>query len=97
MKNVIPYITFLSLLQFSCFAQSQYFSEMPLQRSCNCETVQFFNNSQVEMSYRPLAIPVNCRNTAPVVTVAPNGFYLFKRNKKRAKLNYPKTSNIIRF
>jgi hypothetical protein len=97
MKNVIPILTMLSLSPFSTFAQGQYFTGMPLQRSCNCETTQFFNKSQVEVSYRPLAIAANCRDFAPVVTVAPQGFYLFKRNRKRAKITYPKTNNITRF
>jgi hypothetical protein len=97
MKNVIPILTMLSLSPFSTFAQGQYFTGMPLQRSCNCETVQFFNNNPIEVSYRPLAISANCRNVAPVITVTPQGFYLFKRSRKRAKIAYPKTTNIIRF
>jgi hypothetical protein len=97
MNTVSALLTFLSLLYFSIFAQGQCFTGIPLQRCCNCETTQFFYKSQIEVSYRPLAISTNCRNTAPVITVAPQGFYLFKRNRKRAKIAYPKTTNIIRF
>jgi hypothetical protein len=97
MKNVIPILTFFSLSYFSTFAQGQYFVGLPIQRSYNCESAQFISKSPIEVSYRPLAIAANCRNVAPIVTVAPQGFYLFKRNRKRAKITYPKTNNIIRF
>lgn len=97
MKYVIPILTFLSLSHYSIFAQVQYFTGILLQRCCNCEIAQFFNKNPIEVSYRPLAIAANCRNVVPVVSVAPQGFYLFKRNKKRAKIAYSKTTNIIRF
>jgi hypothetical protein len=97
MKNVISVLTFVSLPYFSTFAQGQYFVGLPIQRRCNCESAQFFIKSPIEVSYRPLAIVAYCRNVAPVVTVASEGFYLFKKNRKRAKLTYPKTTNIIRF
>jgi hypothetical protein len=97
MKKIISILTFFSLSHIFGFAQQQYFLGLPIQRSCNCESTQVINKNPIEVSYRPLVIAANCRNIIPVFTVAPEGFYLFKRNRKRSKIAYPKTTNIIRF
>lgn len=91
-------ITFFlwATLPIQAFAQKQYNSGTQQMTSCPCEAANFFNGNRYEGVMRPNSTSPNCRIHTAVPDTVPEGFYLMKRNKKKPKPAYPKTSSIIR-
>jgi hypothetical protein len=100
MKTTISTLLLIALIRLSGFSQNAYYTGMTLHVGCRCQTVPIFKSRQNEGNMRPLFMTHNCQHTLPVATGVsniPEGFTFFKRNKKRLKPSYPKTSTIIRF
>ena len=100
MRQLTSLVLILYLSSLTSFAQrQQYYQGMPIAPICPKETAPFFTFKAHgnELPPRPFVISANSNPFVPVATTAPEGFYFFKRNKKRPKPSYPKTSNIIRF
>ena len=100
MKTTISTFLFIALIRLSGFSQNAYYTGMTLHVGCRCQTVPIFKSRQNERDMQPLFMSNNCQHALPVATgvsSVPEGFTFFKRNKKRPKPNYPKTSTIIRF
>jgi hypothetical protein len=99
MKNYIA--TALCLYALSSYAQNQYYAGMPLPPNCPCSMAPIFKEKHKDISSIPYATTLKCKHMLPATFVpapyAPEGFYLFKRKRKRAQPTYPKTSTIIHF
>ena len=97
MKRRHYILTILSFTYLSAFAQGQYGQTLQTQTIYPLETAQFFRSGQGGQPFRSMAIPPHFYANPPSVAYVPEGFYLFKRKKKRHKVNYAKKSRIIRF
>ncbi len=97
MKRINLTLLFLSLTYLSTFAQGQYGETLRTQTIYPIETAQFFRSGQGNMPLHPSSMSPNFYQNAPVAAYVLEGFYLFKRNKKRPKINYAKKSHIVRF
>jgi hypothetical protein len=100
MKTTISTFLLIALIRLSGFSQNSYYTGMTLHVGCRCQTAPIFKSRQNEGNMRPLFMTHNCPHTMPIdasVSSVPEGFTFFKRNKKRLKPSYPKTSTIIRF
>ncbi len=97
MKKINLTLLLLSLTYLSSFPQGQYGQTLQTQTIYPLETGQFFRSGQSGMPLRSMSMSPNFYQIPPVVTYVPEGVYLFKRNKKKPKVNHAKKSHIIRF
>ena len=97
MKRVHLTFLFFMFTYLSNFVQGQNGQTLQTQSIYPIETTQFFRSGQGGMPLRSISMTADFYPNPPVAAYAPKGFYLFKRNKKRPKVNYAKKSHIVRF
>lgn len=97
MKRTHFILLSLSLTYLPTFAQGQYGEILRPQTFYPIETTQFFRSGQGGMPLRSTSMTPNFYPNPPFAAYVPEGFYLFKKHKKRPKVNYAKKSHIVRF
>ena len=96
-KTIITTSFLLAIQPIQAFTQKQYYTGTQQMTSCPCEAANFFKGNRYEGVMRPSIISPNCKIHMAMTDTVPEGFYFIKRNKKKPKPVYPKTSSIIRF
>lgn len=97
MKRIQLILPILTVSYFSAFAQRQYGQTLQTESIYPLETTQFFRSGQSCMPLRSFSMTPHFYPNPPVAAYAPEGFYLFKKHKKKSKMNYAKKSHIVRF
>lgn len=97
MKRTQLILTILTVSCLSTFAQGQYGQTLQTQTIYPLETMQFFRSGQSGMPLPPCSMTPHFYPNPLVAAYAPEGFYLFKKHKKKPKVNYAKKSHIVRF